>query len=140
MRIVAFPNGWAVVTESSNQICKSLSEATALIKHGSHDQNSHGGGRSSGITFDQSKSINADTMVSIKGGGKLTAAQLVEEHDVPANAFHKVGDYLPSGSIKIGSPFNSDGSQGNATDPHWKSAAWKVQAWGKRVNAREFLS
>lgn len=112
-----------------------------FFKHGSHDQSVHGkkGGGGS-ASYDSSKSVDADTKVSLIGGGTARASEMVESHGAPQSAFEIVGSWMPNGSIKIGEPFNSDGSQGPLKAPDWKSAQWKQDNWGKRANVREFLS
>ena len=112
-----------------------------LLKHGSHDQSSHGKGGSSpsvsakpkaAAKYDESGSVPADTKISLIGGGTNSASALVESGKAPQKAFSKVGGWLPSGSIKIGDSFNGDGSQGPMKAPDWKSSQWKLDNWGSR--------
>ena len=103
-----------------------------FAKHGSHDQSSHGH-KGGGSTYVGEGHVPADTKVALIGGGSAKAFELVESGRAPQKAFAKVGGWLPSGSIKIGEPFNPDGSQGPLKAPDWKSGEWKLANWGKRL-------
>jgi hypothetical protein len=65
MQILSFPNGWTVVkADGSTEVFKSLFEATDFVKHGNHDQSSHGA----------RSRISSSTMDALRetrdGGGK----------------------------------------------------------------------